>query len=357
MDEGSGRVQNNVTPQAREHYRQGVALLKERKMDEARRELVAELKLVPKYPEALKALAVTYKAQGKKNEASKYFSAAAMACVHLRRYDDADALYKGCLASGLKAENPYQRAAGALREAGRHEQALKLYERGLQCDPAHAPLAAGYAMAKAGAGQVEDAHRFLRSYVAERPETEEALQNMVCLPEPTNGETAWNACPPPEITGGVDFDPDLPDMAVDETGQQELVEELAPEVAPGNEKRRSRRIPLADCSIRYAKRKDPLPVIDICREGVGFKNEGVVFEKGAKLTLDLLGLEKVKVKKFRVLVRHVTGEHVGCEFVDLSDKQRKQIDDLLFADDKDKNDDFESVIGVGKDINFDLDVW
>lgn len=355
--------------EARRHYTKGASLLREKKVDQALQELARAVKLQPQFPEALRAMGLAYKIKGSRDKAAKFLNAAAAAWARRKRFDKAVELFQAVKRAGLEARNPFATLATALHEKGRAEKACRIYEKALELTPEDERLAAAFTRALADAGHMQQAQRFMHSYLAQYPDSEDLLRVKETLPEVSMREAvlqgeAGSGCSVLDevLQGEADknsgFDFDVDDSAPPAPRRADPpVQEIVEQKTNHAEKRRSPRIPLADFFLRFPKRKEHQLVVDICREGIGFKLGDMAIRRGQKLQFDLMVFEKVKIKKLHAVVRHVTHGLVGCEFLELSKKQRKILESVIMSSEPfpgrgeslPKNDD--------GDINFDLDMW
>jgi tetratricopeptide (TPR) repeat protein len=362
-------LNENGHPQqeARRLFVSGVALFKTGKYEQAKLEFAAALRLRPQYPQALRALALTLLKLQDRERATRYFNIAAALWARLGRFDDAKQYYAQCLKAGLPARNPFLDLSQTMLEAGETDRALCACEAALELTPGDEDLACLFARALQRDGQEKRAARFLASYLRQHPRSPKAMEVADDLPEPPRPARPTPSPQPkaprkgaPEDAPVLELDPAAPEEPPSRhTMKQPLPHTTAGGTADAHapqhdhrEKRRFPRIPLADYLVRLAKRKEPHPVVDICRQGIGFKSLDQPFKQGQTLHFDLMILEKVKVKKLAAVVRHVSGELVGCELLDLSKKQRKQLDEILSTAHEEK-DEFH----VEKDVNFNIEMW
>jgi c-di-GMP-binding flagellar brake protein YcgR len=105
--------------------------------------------------------------------------------------------------------------------------------------------------------------------------------------------------------------------------------EVSREAYNGEEKRRAKRIPLAEYAARLPKRQEYYPVVDISGTGISFKREGEEFEMDQELHFDLMLLGEPKAKKVTAKVVRETGFLVGCEFQGMSGKLRRQLRSII----------------------------
>ncbi len=353
--------------EARRLFVSGVALFKAGKYEQAKREFAAALRLWPQYPQVLRALALTLLKLQDRERAARYFNIAAALWAKLGRFDDAKQYYAQCLKAGLPARNPFLDLSQALLDAGETEKALRASEAALELAPGDEDLACLFARALQRDGQEKRAAGFLASYLRQHPRSPKAREVADDLPEPPRPARPTPPVQPqtprkgaPEDAPVVELDPAAPEEPPARHARKQPPPRTTARSAVDahesqqdyREKRRFPRIPLADYLVRLAKRKDPHPVVDLCRQGIGFKSLDQAFKQGQTLHFDLMILEKVKVKKLTAVVRHVSGKLVGCELLDLSGKQRKQLDDILSKAHEDKNG-----FHVEKDVNFNIEMW
>lgn len=353
--------------EARRLFVAGVALFKAGKYQQAKLEFAAALRLWPQYPQALRALALTLLKLQDRERAARYFNLAAALWARLGRFDDAKQYHAQCLKAGLQARNPFVDLSQALLDAGDTEKALRACEAALELTPGDEDLACLFARALQRDGQEKRAAGFLASYLRQHPRSPKAMEVADDLPEPTR--PARPAPPLQSKAPNKGAREEAPVLELDPAPTEKPPSRHAGKLPPHRtaargggdahdprndhrEKRRFPRIPLADYLVRLAKRKEPHPVVDLCREGIGFKSLDQAFKQGQTLHFDLMILEKVKVKKLTAVVRHVSGELVGCELLDLSGKQRKQLDEILSRA-HEEQDGFR----VEKDVNFNIEMW
>lgn len=378
--------QSAAADEARQHYARGVRLLKQREVQSALSELSRAVKLQPVFPEALRAMGLAFKARGENAKAQKFLNAAAVAWVRRNELDKAVKQYEACKQAGLAARNPFQVLANTLHEKGKAAKALKYYEKALELTPEDDMLASSFGRALADSGHMEQAQRFMRSYLQQYPDSPRIARLLQDFPKPDKNSPVWkDVAPDSGQTGAPQAKPasdtrdeimskalqgetvydengfaievdgsDIPVSAVPEPPVQRIVEQKKDEHC---EKRRSRRIPLADFFLRFPKRKEHQPVVDICREGIGFKHGDLPVRRGQELQFDLMALEKVKVKKLHAVVRHITHGHVGCEFLELSRKQLKILDKIVSALEEDSSASRETPLEQSDKVCFDLDMW
>ncbi len=368
------RSQAQPLEEARQHYLQGLKLLKQRHLDDALRELSRAVKLQPLFPEALKALGLGFKARGEQGKALKFLNAAAIAWIRSGQLDKAEELFHHCQKCHAPISNPFLHLADTLLHKGKTDKACRFFEKALELTPEDSAVAAGYAKALAEAGRAEQARGFLQSYLQQYPQAEDVKRVQDEVPElqqdlqqeasssPKQGDEVMTR----SLQGDDDHDDHDDDgFEVEVEGKpvpvsrvpEPPVQQLVPEKKTDHsEKRRWPRIPLADYFLRFPKRKTLRPVVDISMEGVGFKLGDLPLRRGQNVQFDLMALEKVKIKKLRAVVRHVTHGHVGCEFVKLSGKQRKILEKVVTATEQAAAE--EDLLISGKDtVNFDLEMW
>lgn len=361
---------SDTLAEAGRHYAAGVKLLKERKLDAALRELGRAVALRPLFPEALRAASLAFKAKGDKPRANKYMNAAMVACLKQGRLDVAVTIHRTARASGMEVGNPYFIMASSLHKKGRTTTACQWYEKALGLTPDACAVAMGLARALLAADRQEQARRFFASYLARHPHCGELCREHADLASLlADAQEPRNATPPPQAPqaevlgevldgadqGGFEFDVDgvvTSDGHVPETTLQKLVEQ--PKI-DWREKRRSPRLPMAEYFLRFPKRKEHQQVVDICREGVGFKLGDMALRRGQKLKFDLMAFEKVKIKKLHVVVRHITHGLVGCEFLGLNSRQLKSLDAILFSEEPACDEEKQGA--EGSNVCFDLEMW
>lgn len=361
--------------EARQHYVAGAKLLRQRNVDAALQELAKAIRLQPVFPEALQALGLAFKAKGQLDKSAKYLNAASLAWARRNNPQKAAELYRICCKFGLQAENPYKTLAAAMHKKGQAVKSCSFYEKALELSPEDQALATAFAKALVQAGRASQARRFLNSYLQKYPESEE-LQRLhsklgaTAKEIPASGNVPSKATRSSQVltdvlNGAQAHDEDGFEMEVEgsyvsvskppDPPVQKIVEQQKQDC---REKRRSPRIPLADYFLRFPKRREHQLVVDISREGVGFKVGDMPLRRGQKLQFDLMVFEKVKIKKLQAVVRHVTHGMAGCEFMELSRKQQKLLDTLILS---------TNPVPTNKDVNapmtgkeetcFDLDMW
>lgn len=273
-------------------FSQGLAQLKAKAFDGAILAFSKALKARKIFPEACKGLGMAFAGQGDRDRALHFLNKA------LEQY----------------------------RAAGRTESAAKLEE---------------YIEAHYGPGKAQ---------VAQAPEPAPA-------PEPAQEPQAPPPAAPPAQGNGLDEDDtlvnlqdvlgdlgveDADSMNVEVGGEEwycrsaedaeetETILDGEESADKGKERRKHPRTALVENFVRLSKRKELHPAVDICIDGIGFKNQGREFLRGDELVLDLLSIgEEVIMKKVSVEVRHVTKGLVGCRFIDLSGRNRKALERLL----------------------------
>lgn len=359
--------------EARRHYVQGLKLLKQRHLDDALRELFRAVKLQPTFPEALKALGLGFKARGEQDKALKFLHAAAVAWIKNGQFDKAEDLFQHCQDIHIPIENPFLHVADTLLQKGKADKACRFFEKALELTPAAPAVAAGFTRALSEAGRTDQARSFMHSYLQQYPEAEDVKRVQAEIPElqrEMEQESAPAASSGDEVmtrslSGEKDGEEDQEGFEIEVEGKavsvsrppEPPVQQLVPErECDYSEKRRSPRIPLADYFLRFPKHKEPRPVVDISMEGVGFKLGDLPLRRGQKVQFDLMALEKVKIKKLRAMVRHITHGHVGCEFEKLSGKQRKILEKVVSATEQAAAEG-ELPLGDKDSVCFDLEMW
>jgi len=112
------------------------------------------------------------------------------------------------------------------------------------------------------------------------------------------------------------------------SGPKALIVQDTPQVG-WKEKRRHPRIPLADFFIDAGKGRDALTVIDISMGGICFKADEGMFETGQVFRFHLMDTIDVRLKKVQAVVRFVGDDRVGCQFLELSEKQTALLTELI----------------------------
>ncbi len=95
------------------------------------------------------------------------------------------------------------------------------------------------------------------------------------------------------------------------------------------EKRQHPRIPLADYFVSLPHHDEVFSVMDISSGGIGFKAPSDMVKVGDSLRFAVLDSEGVRVKRVHAVVRFAEGDRIGCEFTDVSARQRAALDELI----------------------------
>ncbi len=345
-----------------------VANFKAGKYEQAKCEFVIALKLWRNFPEALRGLGLTFLKLGDRERAARYCNVAADVCARMGRFDDARAYHAQCRKAGLPALNPFHSTARALLANGEVDKAVRACENALELSPEDENLACLYCRVLVRKGDKDSAGQFLAEFVRQHPKSIKAAQLARELPAPIKKPSSPTDLEAPFAEdleaecACLELDPQAKEVSVSEPVRKNAARKQTPEKGPGcvqdpkqdfKEKRRSPRVPLADYQVRIGKRKSiPHPVVDVCRDGIGFKALEKNFQRGDTLVFDLLILEKPKIKKISAVVRHVTNGLVGCEFVKMSRKQSKILEEIIFAE-HEEDDSFH----VEEKVNFNIEMW
>lgn len=319
MDESTQGPQD----QAKQLYSAALSKLKAREHREALRLLAQAVKERPRYPEAYKAMSLAFLGLGDRPRGLKSLSLAAESLLVLGRDEEAQHCVRKLRELDPEATNPILDLADAcLAKAElddrQREKARRLYSLVLDADGPDSDLSRAIAGLK---------------------KTLPALQEDIVFDDPAakSLDIALGV-----MSDGAPSDAPLHPLAEDAPLMEEVVLAEAPEQAPeqeedpgerpNHERRRAQRIPLFDYSIRLAKSKSTHEAVNLSRGGVGFLIGDAPLTPGQTVLFDLLAVGKVKIKKLKAQIRHLTNGMAGCEFIELDAKQNKELDKLLKRD-------------------------
>lgn len=337
---------------ARRLFYAGIELLSKRLFAKAAQMFLAALKRKPVFPEVFSALADCFAGLGDPVKAfafrHKAVSVLAMegrvaeAGKAMRKLGDAPA---GAEISG----NPMQLAAQELREQGRVEEALQVLEAAVAQGGGGDALRRELAGLYVSQGKEKRALRILTEGGMGAAELSELRRDT----QASSGGAIAGA-----MGGGLadDLAESLFRGADKEkhSGPGVLQEQPAED---WKEKRRHPRIPLADFTVQVGKVRDSLTVVDISMGGICFKSDPDVFEAGQVFRFHLVDSIDVRLKKVQAVVRFVGKDRVGCQFLELSDKQTALLEELI-QQEKDKlidaggtQDQVEDLSGIERDAS------
>lgn len=302
--------------EAKKLFRDAYANLRRRKYADAMKGFALALKKNPLFPEAYKGIAEAFIHTGQDKKAAEFMNMAAENYVMLDRDETAQGLYKEVKKRDPEAKSPFKSAAKKLRQQGDLQRAVGALQKGVEVDPKDVEL-----------------HEELVDTLEEQGRQDEA----VAAAENALAKGLGGA---PEEGGGRFGDyiikvkgEDFYAKVTGARGVQQILEEEGPDY-DGPEKRGCPRIPLADYFVQLKKAKEGLAIVDMSETGVAFKVGDAHFQEGQEFTFDLSALEDVKIKKVACRVRRVHNGVAGCQFLDLDDKQKKALMDILIKEDK-----------------------
>lgn len=272
----------------------GHELLKTRQYDKALKKFAAAARVNMLFPEAYKGLAEVFRGMGMLDRSSQFLAKAAETYAWLGNDEEAGKVFEFSRKMDPQAPNPYKTVGDHLAGQSQSPERMRAYERAVALSPKDSGARVALSRAYAASGQKEKAASALRPLMGKGEIPADMRQLIV-------GLDRHEAEPGREIrfmsgtVGGGD----------------------------GVEKRRAKRIPLAEYAARSPRGADSFAVVDASMTGLSFKHQGEEFKIGEKMTLDLLTLDGVKVKKLKGVVRRVSPRLVGLELQGLTGKQRE----------------------------------
>jgi len=272
-------------------------LLELRKYDAAVAEFAKAVRQRMLFPEAYRGIAEAFRGKGDLERYSQFLDKAAETYAWLDRHEEAEAAFQTARKINDKAPNPYKVKGDHLKDNARITEVIETYQRASKLSPKDTDVA--FALS--------------RAYL-QRGDTDKARETL----EPIVQKTGV----PPEAKGLFVHIAEKQPSA--KRPKREFLE-IMQEAYNGEEKRRAKRIPLAEYAARLPKRQEFFPVVDISGTGISFKREGEEFEMGHEVAFDLMLLGEPKAKKVMAKVVRETGFLVGCEFLGMSGKQRRQL--------------------------------
>ncbi|NJB67618.1 DNA-binding response OmpR family regulator [Desulfobaculum xiamenense] len=292
--------------QARKLYEEGLNLLELRKYDRAIAKFAAAVRVHMLYPEAYVGLAEAFRGQGNLERWGQFMSKAAETCAWLDRDAAASDIFAKTRKLDATAPNPFKTVADHMAGQRNASELERLYTRALELDPHNDAVRLALARVHMEAGRRDEAAGVL-SQLSSRGDVPEELRELVL------SVTRADARATASTGARVDF-----------------IETAA--AFDGPEKRRVKRIPLAEYAARLPQREQNFHMIDASALGVSFKHGGESFEIGEELVFDLVSMSGVKVRKMGAVVRRVTPLVVGCELQGLSQDQKEQYAGVIPCD-------------------------
>jgi DNA-binding response OmpR family regulator len=257
-------------------------------------------------PEAHKGMADAVRGAGDQKGSQGFMNRAAEVYVETDRDDEAEDLYLQIREENPEAPNPFKTTARKFKTQGRRDRGVQVLERASALSPEDDEVVSELA----------------RDYI-EMDKKEQALDLAKSLLErgnesPLTREIFF------EITGSEwYYGKDSPE------GEIQILDDAKKDASGGHDKRGAKRIAFADRSVRVSGSKDVHPVVDMSATGIGFKPMSAKFKVGQKLTLDVLVMGDVRIKKVKAVVRRSAKKIIGCEFTSLSSKQSKGINSMV----------------------------
>ncbi|MGE4299053.1 MAG: response regulator [Desulfovibrionaceae bacterium] len=301
-----------LDPRAKQLFQAGYAKLKAQQFDEALKDFEQAFKIDDLFAEAYKGAAFAAKGRGDAAGSKHFMGKAAESYVVHDRHEDAATIYGNLRKADPNAPNPFKNAGKRLRAEGRLDSAAAALEKGFEFSPQDDELAAELAFTYKDQGADEKAEDFLRELLGGDGEFPLAAETFLSL----TGQDFYSI-------GGGD---------VGEAPEMQFLEDKKNVKKSGADLRTAKRLAMADYSARELKTKVLLSVIDISITGIGFKPMAGKFKEGDVVRFDLIALGNVKAKKMAAKVMRVTPNVVGCQFVEVSGKQKKVLE-VLFGKD------------------------
>ena len=116
-----------------------------------------------------------------------------------------------------------------------------------------------------------------------------------------------------------------------------ILDEMMNKKEDASAKREAARIPLADFSVVIPGIDDFLSVVDISMTGLGFKHMYKPIEIGQEIQFSLIALGQIKIRDMKAIVRNKDQAKVGCQFKDLTQKQKTFLATLLPKNERARN--------------------
>lgn len=285
---------------AKRLFLDGHKLLKQKYHDKALKKFAAAARVNTMFPEAYKGLAEIFRIQGDHARSAQFLSKAAETHAWLGQDDEAEEVFHLSRKLDPAAPNPFKTVGDHMAGAMHVREVSRAYERAVSLTPKEPGVRVALSRSYMESGQREKAAETLRP-LAGKGDVPEDMRHMIVQ---IRGNGKDRFC------GG---------------GRQFLTVDEGAGAYGGEERRRAVRIPLAEYSARMPSRDDSFQVFDMSSVGVSFKHGGAEFTIGDRLSFDLLTLDGVKAKKVRCVVRRITPLLVGCDLLQLSDKQKQAV--------------------------------
>lgn len=286
---------------AQESFKRAYEDLQLRKYDAAVAGFAKAIKSRMLFPEAYKGIAEAFRGKGDLERYSQFLNKAAETYAWLDRHEEAESAYHTARKIDEKAPNPYKVKGDHLKDNSRITEVIETYEHAARLTPKDTDVAFALSRAYLQRGDSEKARQTLEPIVEKHgvpPEAQGLFMHIEGKKAAAGGRTGRSY-----IEMGEDYS--------------------------GEEKRRAKRIPLAEYAARMPKSKEFFPVVDVSATGISFKREGEEFEPGATLSFDLLLLGESKARKITAEVVRRTEYLVACDFRGLNSKQQRQLNQIV----------------------------
>ncbi len=271
----------------------GHEMLKNRQYDKALKRFAAAARVNMLFPEAYKGLAEVFRAMGMLDRSSQFLAKAGETYAWLGNDEEAGKVFEVSRKMDPSAPNPYKTVGDHLAGQKQSPERLRAYERAVELSPKDHGARVALSRAYADSGQKERATAALRPLMG-KGEIPPDMRHLIVGVNRAEAEPGREINFMSDTVGGGD----------------------------GVEKRGAKRIPLAEYAARTPRGDDSFAVVDASISGISFKHNGQQFEVGEQLTLDLLTMDGVKVKKLKAVVKRVAPRVVGLEIRGLTGKQR-----------------------------------
>jgi len=278
----------------------GHQLLKGRQYEKAIKKFAAAARVNMLFPEAYKGLAEVFRAMGMLDRSSQFLAKASETYAWLGNDEEAAKVFEVSRKMDPAAPNPYKTVGDHLAGQKQNPERLRAYERAVALAPKDSSARVALSRAYADAGQKDKATATLRP-----------------------------------MMGKGDIPADMQHLIVglhrDDPDPSRVIRFMSDSVGGGDgvEKRRAKRVPLAEYAARMPRLDDSFAVVDASQVGISFKHNGQEFKIGEKVVLDLLTLDGVKLKKLKGVVRRVSPRLVGCEILGLTGKQAEVFKNIV----------------------------
>jgi CheY-like chemotaxis protein len=314
---------------ARRLFHGGMDLLGKRLFAKAAGLFLSALKRKAVYPEALLSLGECFSGMDDAVKAHAFRRKAVTAFAKQGRVVEAGKLARrlGQAPEGAAAaESPLLEAARELKACGMRDRELEVLEAAAAQDGKDAGVVRELASAYLAQGKEK---RALRALVEGGLPAEEltVLRSKAARRTGAGGSGIGDCLSSESDLAEALFSGSGAGRA-DATRKGPGVVQEAPQVE-WKEKRRHPRIPLADFFIDAGKGRDALTVIDISMGGICFKADEGMFETGQVFRFHLMDTIDVRLKKVQAVVRFVGDDRVGCQFLELSEKQTTLLTELI----------------------------